>query len=219
MKATAGRLPEEGPPLGKLHPALAPNGNISIAAALARCASPTVGVTSSRRRVSAGQDGSRDMRNIMAVTTLFVLAITSSASALSAIGGRNDWSLLSANRLQQLPPQVSSVIRAAQRACGEDEPRVRTGFLRYLKGRNGEEFISLHFDQFHCARSAALCNPAGCMHRVFVSNQWQRAREVWRGQAHDIDLDDVAGRASVTIYCGDTCSSRLHWNGTAFSHQ
>ncbi|MGY3610714.1 MULTISPECIES: hypothetical protein [unclassified Bradyrhizobium] len=159
------------------------------------------------------------MKNSMALTMLFVLSITSSASALSAIGSRNDWSVLSTDRLQRLPQQVGSAVRAAQRACGEYEPRVRTGFLRYLKGRNGEEFISLHFDQFHCARSSALCNSAGCIHRVFVSKQRQQAREVWRGQVHDIDMDDVAGRASITIHCGDTCSSRLHWNGNAFSRQ
>ncbi|SIO61406.1 hypothetical protein SAMN05443247_11890 [Bradyrhizobium erythrophlei] len=157
------------------------------------------------------------MKKILAVTALFALAVTSPAAALSTMGGRNDWSTLSAERLQQLPPQISAVIRAAQKACGEDEPRVRTGFLRYLKVQDGKEFVSLHFDQFHCARSSALCNSAGCLHRVFVSNGRQQAREVWRGQVYDIDMDDHAGRATVSIRCGDSCASRLQWNGRALS--
>jgi hypothetical protein len=155
------------------------------------------------------------MKKSLAVAALFALVVSSSASALSS-GSRSEWSTLSAERLGQLPLQITSAIRAAQRACGDDEPRVRAGFLRYLKGRNGEEFISLHFDQFHCARTTALCNSAGCLHRVFVSNGRQQAHEVWRGQVYDIDMDDVAGRAGVNIRCGDACASRLQWNGKAF---
>lgn len=154
----------------------------------------------------------------LAVTALFALAINSSASALGSMGGRSGWSTLSAERPHQLPPQISAAIRAAQKACGEDEPRVRTGFLRYLKVRDGSEFVSLHFDQFHCARSA-LCSSAGCLHRVFVSKGRQLAREVWCGQVYEVDMDDYAGRAIVTIHCGDSCASRLQWNGRALSAQ
>ena len=153
----------------------------------------------------------------LALSALFALAGISSASALSSMGGRNDWSTLSAERLQQLPSQISAAIYAAQKACGEDEPRIRTGFLRYLKVQDGKEFVSLHFDQFRCARSSALCNSAGCLHRVFVSNRRQQAREVWRGQVYEIDMDDHAGRAIVNIRCGDSCASRLRWNGRALS--
>ena len=146
---------------------------------------------------------------ILIVTALFALVVTSSASALSSMAGRNDWSTLSAERLRQLPPQISAAIRAAQKVCGEDEPRVRTGFLRYLKVQDGKEFVSLHFDQFHCARSSALCNSAGCLHLVFVATRRRQAREVWRGHVYEIDMDDHAGRAIVNIRCGDSCDSRL----------
>lgn len=154
------------------------------------------------------------MKRILAVSALFALMVSSSASALSS-GSRSEWSTLSAERLQQLPLQITSAIRAVQKACGDDEPRVRAGFLRYLKGRNGEEFISLHFDQFHCARSSTLCNSAGCLHRVFVS-KGRQAREVWRGHVYDIDMDDFAGRAGVNIRGCDACTSRLQWNGKTF---
>jgi len=160
------------------------------------------------------------MKNTLALTVLLAVAVTSSAAARSSSAARSDWSTLSAEKLQQLPSAVTSAIRAAQKICEDDEPRIRTGFLRYLKGRNGEEFISLHFDQFHCTRSSALCSSAGCVHRIFRSSGQQHIREVWHGQVQDIDMDADAGRPSVNIHCGGSCTSRLEWNGRAFSqHQ
>ena len=156
------------------------------------------------------------MKKTLVIAALFAVAFACAAVARSPLGTRNDWSTLSAERLQQLPPQISSAIRTAQRACGDDEPRIRTGFMRYLKARNGE-LISLHFDQFYCSRSWALCNSAGCLHRVFVSNGREQTREVWHGQVHDIDMDDQAGRPTVKIHCGDSCNSTLQWNGRGFS--
>lgn len=157
------------------------------------------------------------MKNVLAITSLLALAMTSAAAARSSVSNRNDWSTLSAERLQQLPPQISSAIRSAQKACGEDEPRVRTGFLRYLRAGNGQEFVSLHFDQFHCARPSGLCSSAGCMHRVFITGGRGQAREVWHAQTYEIDMDENAGRATVNVSCGDFCSSKLRWNGSRFS--
>ena len=155
------------------------------------------------------------MGRTLAVTALLVLAVTSSASALSS-PGRNDWTTLSAEKLQQLPRQVVFAIRVAQKACGDDEPRVRTGFLRYLKSQSGEEFISLHFDQFHCNRHQAICNSAGCLHRVFVSTGRHPVREVWHGQAYDIDLENQSARPSLNVHCESSCTPRLQWNGQSF---
>ena len=157
------------------------------------------------------------MRNYLCVVTLVVLAMTSAASARGSVGAQNDWSTLSAEKLQHLPAPISSAIRAAQRACGEDEPRARTGFLRYLRAESGQEFVSLHFDQFHCARPSALCNSAGCIHRIFLTNGRGQTHEVWNAKAHEIDMDDKAGRAAVNVNCDDFCTSRLLWNGNRFS--
>ena len=158
------------------------------------------------------------MKNTLAITALLALAITSPAAAHGGpVSNRNDWSTLSGESLQQLPPQISAAIRSAQRACGEDKPQTRTGFLRYLTAGNGQKFVSLHFDQFHCARSSALCSSTGCMHRVFVINGSGQAREVWHAQVHEINMDDRAGRAEVNVNCADFCASRLLWNGSRFS--
>lgn len=156
------------------------------------------------------------MKKTLAATTVLALAMTSAANARGGIN-RNEWSTLSAETLQQLPPQISSTIQAAQKACGQSEPRVRTGFLRYLKGNNGVEFVSLHFDQFQCA-SSALCSSTGCLHRVFVTNGRQ-AREVWSGRVYEIGLSDRLGRTALNIGCDDFCNSSLLWNGSAFSRQ
>jgi hypothetical protein len=156
------------------------------------------------------------MKNTLAIAALLSLVIVSATEAKGAFP-RDEWSKLSAEELQQLPPQISSAIRSAQEACGDDEPRVRTGFLRYLKLRDGQEFISLHFDQFYCTRSSVLCNPAGCMHRVFLINGRGHAREVWHAEVHEISMDDRAGRPALNINCDDVCSSPLLWNGNRFS--
>jgi len=39
----------------------------------------------------------------------------------------------------------------------KDSIRVRSRFIRYLKDANGNEFVALHFEQFHCANRPALC--------------------------------------------------------------
>ena len=96
-------------------------------------------------------------------------------------------------------------------------PKLVPGFYDYLRAGNGQKFVSLHFDQFHCARSSALCSSTGCMHRVFVINGSGQAREVWHAQVHEINMDDRAGRAEVDVNCADFCASRLLWNGSRFS--
>jgi len=75
------------------------------------------------------------MKNTLAITALLALATTSPAAAHGGpVSNRNDWSTLSGESLQQLPPQISAAIRSAQRACGEDKPQTRTGFLRLPQG-------------------------------------------------------------------------------------
>ena len=157
------------------------------------------------------------MKNLALIITLIVLAMTPPASARGSVSTRNDWSTLSADKLQHLPAPIGSAIRAAQKACGDDEPRARTGFLRYLRAEIGQQFVSLHFDQFHCAQPSALCSSAGCMHRIFLTDERGQTREVWQAQTHEIDMDDKAGLAAVNVNCGDFCASRLLWNGNGFS--
>ncbi len=157
------------------------------------------------------------MTRALAIAALLSLAMTSTAAAIGSFGNRGNWSTLSVETLQQLPSPVSAAIRAAQRACGDDEARARTGFLRYFKAGNGQAFVSLHFDQFHCTHSAALCNSAGCVHRVFVTNARGQAREVWHAQVHELGMDERAGRAALKLECDDVCNSMLLWNGSSFS--
>ena len=157
------------------------------------------------------------MKNLAPVIALIVLAMTSPASPRGSVGPRNDWSTLSAEKLQHLPAPISYAIRAAQKACGDDEPRARTGFLRYLRAESGQEFVSLHFDQFHCSQPSALCNSAGCTHRIFLTDERGQTREVWHAKAHEIDMDDEAGRAAVNVNCDNSCVSKLLWNGNRFS--
>jgi hypothetical protein len=172
-------------------------------------------ISGGSRGQSSGQEPAT-MKITLAITALLSFAITSAAEARGGTT-RFEWSKLSAETLQELPPQISSAIRSAQKACGDDEPRVRTGFLRYLKLHDGQEFVSLHFDQFYCTRFSALCSSAGCMHRVFLADGRGRAREVWHAEVHEIGMDDRAGRPALNVNCDDFCGSPLLWDGSRFS--
>jgi hypothetical protein len=157
------------------------------------------------------------MKRALAIAALLTITMPSTAAAIGSFSNSNSWSTLSAEMLHELPSPISSAIRAAQRACGDSEARAQTGFVRYFKADNGEEFVSLHFDRFHCTHSSALCNSVGCLHRVFVTGRRGEAREVWHAQTHELGMDRRSGRAALKIDCGNFCNSMLLWNGSRFS--
>ena len=156
------------------------------------------------------------MKITVAIAALLALAMPSMAVAKGSFSNQG-WSTLSAETLQHLPSPIGSAIRAAQRACGDDEARARTGFVRYLRAGNGSQFVSLNFDRFHCTHSQALCNSDGCMHRVFVTNGRGQTREVWHAPAHEFDMDNRAGQAALKVNCDDGCGPALLWKGNQFS--
>lgn len=153
---------------------------------------------------------------VIGLTISLLLASAPHALAFSFAGAHDDWALLPAARLKQLPPPVERTIRAAQKACGDDQIRVRTGYVRYLPGAHGGTFVSLHLDQIHCNNRAALCRADSCRHHVYLASGPAGAREVWHGYAQEIDLDHAAGATALTLRCGDVCQATLRWNGRQF---
>jgi hypothetical protein len=131
------------------------------------------------------------LRNLLAA---IIALVATGAQAYSTVYPRDNWSALSSAALQSYPPAVREALRAAQKSCGGDEIRVRPGLVSSLRDPAGEEFVAVHFDKFYCLNDAALCSSEGCLHRVFIAKHGSAYREVWRGQAHDIDMSVGAGR-------------------------
>jgi hypothetical protein len=134
------------------------------------------------------------LRYILVIMLAFIAA---DAHGRSAGFTQNNWSILSLRRLDSFPSSVRASLEKAQHLCGEEDIRVRNGFLRYLTGPSGDEVVAIHFDQFHCD-SGALCSSQGCLHRVFVSHGGNY-REIWQGIVRGIDMELISGHASLFL--------------------
>ena len=149
---------------------------------------------------------------------LVMCVIFTGAIARASGIAQGKFSTLSYERLQRLPPAIHRAFEAAQLLCKGDAINVRTGFLRYLKGKEGVEFIAIHFDQVECFNRDALCSPNGCLHRVFVF-KGGNLREVWRGDVLEIDMSAESGIPSIDIDCsrgGSVCRHQMQWDGSRF---
>ncbi len=151
------------------------------------------------------------------IVVMVCLTVTG-ANARAAGMTQGKFSPLSDERLQQLPPEIQKAFIAAQLLCMEDAINVRTGYLRYIRGPRGEEFTAIHFDQFRCSNSQALCSPKGCLHRVFIS-RGGTLREVWRGDVFEIDMSIDSGVPSIDVNCSRAelfCRHKMLWDGKRF---
>jgi hypothetical protein len=149
---------------------------------------------------------------------LMVCLTATGANARAAGMAQGRSSTLSYERLQRLPPVIHKAFKAAQLLCMDDAISVRAGYLRYLKGSRGEEFIAINFDQFGCSNREALCSPKGCLHRVFLSRRGMH-REVWRGDVFEIDMSIDSGVPSIDVDCsraGTFCRYQKQWDGKRF---
>jgi hypothetical protein len=156
------------------------------------------------------------LRNLLAA---IIALVATGAQAYSTVSPRDNWSVLSSAALQSYPPAVREALRAAQKSCGGNEIRVRPGLVSSLRDPAGEEFVAVHFDKFYCLNDAALCSSDGCQHRVFVAKHGSSIREVWRGQAHEIDMSVDAGRPAINVNCrwnGSSCDRQMMWSGHRF---
>lgn len=156
------------------------------------------------------------MSRFVIVAMICIMSSGAMARASGAASGR--LVPLFSGQYDRLTPAIRAALDRAQRECGNEYITVRNGFLRYLQGGMGEEFTAVHFDEIGCAKRAELCSSSGCLHRVFVSRAGLQ-REVWRGEASEIDMSIVAGAAAIQVHCGafdHSCCRRLIWNGSRF---
>jgi hypothetical protein len=147
---------------------------------------------------------------------LALVAVSPSARAFSSSPSQGGWSNLTTERLQQFPSIVRTAIVNAQKSCGEESIGIRSGFIRYLRDAIGDEFIALHFDQFHCANRSTLFTSSGCLHQIFAALDGSTYREVWHDHVKEVDMTNETGRMSASVRCGgegNHCAMMLRWNG------
>jgi hypothetical protein len=152
---------------------------------------------------------------------LALMAMSPGARAFSSSPSQGGWSNLTTERLQQFPSIVRAAIINAQKTCGEESIGIRNGFIRYLRDANGDEFVALHFDQFHCANGSTLCTSSGCLHQIFAARDGRTYREVWYDHVLEVDMTNETGRMSASVRCGGEgkhCATMLRWNGEQLVH-
>ena len=149
------------------------------------------------------------------VGLMFCLAAADAQARASGIA-QGGWSNLSTEQMSRFPAAVRLALKDAQNLCGGETTRVRTGFLRYLPGSEGQEFAAIHFEHFDCSGKDLLCSTSGCLHRLFITTSG-RMREIWRGNIREIDMSNENGIPSIDFDCGrggSFCHFRRKWNGT-----
>lgn len=151
----------------------------------------------------------------LAVALLFFLAAADAQARASGIT-QGAWSKLSAVQMHRLPRAVRLALHHAKAGCGADAIRVRTGFVTYLPIPDGRRLITIHFEHVEC-ENGRLCAPAGCLHRVlFSSADGMVQRNIWQGNAREIDTTFFAGNLLIEIDCtraGSICRRQLKWSG------
>jgi hypothetical protein len=152
---------------------------------------------------------------------LALVAVSPGARAYSSYPPQGRWSNLTAERLQQFPSIVRAAIVNTLKSCGEESIGIRSGFIRYLRDANGDEFVALHFDQFRCANRSALCTLSGCLHQIFAARDRRTYREVWHDHVQEVDMTNETGLMSASVGCGGEgkhCATMLRWNGKQLVH-
>lgn len=153
------------------------------------------------------------------VVVLMLCLAAADAQARASGIAQGGWSYLSSEQMSRFPAAVRLALKSAQDLCGGEATRIRTGFLRYLPGPDGQEFTTIHFEHFECSGKDLLCSPSGCLHRLFVTTGGGMQREIWRGHIREIDMSNESGVPSIDFDCGQNgsfCHFQRKWNGTQF---
>lgn len=163
--------------------------------------------------------GRRRLATLKFFVVLMLCIAATDAQARASGVAQGGWSRLSAEQMNRFPTAIRLALQSAQNLCGSEMTRIRTGFLRYLPGPNGQEFTTIHLEHFECSGKGLLCSPSGCLHRVFITTSAGMQREVWRSNIGEIDMSIVSENPSLDLdYSrgGSFCRRQLQWNGNRF---
>lgn len=149
---------------------------------------------------------------VLALSVMIATLISSQypAAARGSFATENPWA---AEHIDALPPDIRRAVARRERACGGGTTAARHYFSVSLDA-SGRRFIALHFENFHCPSSGAVCNPTGCLHEIFVEKTGRQVL-VFAASAYDVKMTNIGGAAGLEVTRGGT-KTAFKWNGRQF---
>ena len=148
---------------------------------------------------------------LLGFATLFATLIFAqvSATARGSFATEKPWA---AEHIEALPTDIRHAVAKRERACGGQAAAGH--YLSVEIDASGRRFIALHFENFHCPGSRAVCDSTGCLHEVFVESAGRQAR-VFAINADEVKMTNLGGTAGLEVTRGGT-KTILKWNGRQF---
>lgn len=146
------------------------------------------------------------------MSALLLAGPLSATSAAYARGGFASENPFAAEHIEALPPEIQHKLSARASACGN-----RAAAAHYFSvtiGTNGEQFLSLHFEEFSCRVRTTLCKGDFCLHEVYLRSRG-RHRLVFSAHARDLRMVEVDGTIGLEV-TGGSAHGRYQWNGKRF---
>lgn len=145
-----------------------------------------------------------------AILLLFGLVdMEGQSAARGGFAAEHPWA---SEHIEALPGDIQREISKHGQACGSKASAAHY-FAVSIEG-GGQKFISLHFEDFACAKRVAVCREDGCLHEVYAEFRG-RYRRVFSAHARDVKLTNDRGIVGLSIVNG--ASKRFFkWNGRSF---
>lgn len=159
----------------------------------------------------------RSYRRHAPIILAALLALLGNPATSLARGGVGPDPRLASRQIEALPQAIRRDLAPLERACGG--LRAEAHFSRHLSpGGATQQFIALHFDNIGCNNRGAVCTPAGCIHRVYVSSG-SGYRLVFDARVEDLELTMIGSTPAIRLQCAGfdpDCTRVLRWTGSRF---
>ena len=132
-----------------------------------------------------------------------------SADARGSFATEKPWA---AEHIDALPADIRHTVTKHERACGGQAAAGH--YFSVEIDASGRRFIALHYENFYCPGSRAVCGSTGCLHEVFVETAGRRAR-VFTINADEVKMTNLGGKAGLEVTRGGI-KTALKWNGRQF---
>lgn len=143
---------------------------------------------------------------------IFGMAMIDMQGPCAARGGFAAEHPMAAEHIDALPTEIRRQIFKHEQACGSKASAAHYFAVSIESG--GQKFISLHFEDFVCAKRAAVCGVDGCLHEVYAEFRG-RYRLVFSAHASDVKMTNDGGVVRLKIENGISTRD-FKWNGRTF---
>lgn len=152
-------------------------------------------------------------RSMPTMSALLLAGSLSATSAAYARGGFASENPFAAEHIEALPPEIQRKLSARAKACGNKAAAAH--YFSVTIGANGEQFLSLHFEEFSCRARTTLCQGDLCLHEVYLRSRGKH-RLVFSVHARDLKMVKVNGAIGLEV-TGGSARGRYRWSGGRFA--